>query len=213
MKSVSAIDFDKDGTGLVPAVVQDVRTGEVLMLAWMNRQALEATLKTGEATFWSRSRGALWRKGETSGNVLKVRGVATDCDADAIVVQAEPTGPACHTGKRGCFFESVENAPAVVRSSLVPIADLERTLESRKVNAPEGSYVAKLFSDETKRHKKVGEEATELVIASLQNKPGEVAGEAADLLFHALVLLKSHDLGLEDVAKVLESRVDAPRRE
>lgn len=213
MKSVSAIDFGKDGSGLVPAVVQDVRTGEVLMLAWMNREALEATLKTGDATFWSRSRGALWRKGETSGNVLKVRGVATDCDADAIVVQAEPTGPACHTGERSCFFEPVDDAPAVVRSSLVPIADLERTLESRKANAPEGSYVAKLFANETKRHKKVGEEATELVIASLQNKPDEVASEAADLLFHALVLLKSHGLGLEDVAKVLESRVDAPRRE
>lgn len=213
MKSTADIDFDKDGSGLIPAVVQDARTGEVLMLAWMNREALAATLETGDATFWSRSRKALWRKGDTSGNVLKVRGIRTDCDADALVVSAEPTGPACHTGERSCFFEPLEEAPAMTRSSLIPIAELERTLEARKVNAPEGSYVAKLFANETKRHKKVGEEATELIIASLQNKPDEVASEAADLLFHALVLLKSHGLGLEDVAKVLESRVDAPRRE
>lgn len=213
MKSIDDIDFGKDGTGLVPAVVQDAKTGETLMLAWMNAEALRLSIETGDATFFSRSRQALWRKGETSGNVLKVRGVRTDCDSDAILLICEPTGPACHTGERSCFFEPVEGAPSFERSSLVPLAALERTLEERRVNPPEGSYVAKLFANETKRHKKVGEEATELVIASLQNRPEEIASEAADLLFHALVLLKSHGLGLDDVARVLESRVGAPRRE
>lgn len=213
MIAVDAIDFDKDGTGLVPAVVQDAASGEILMLAWMNRTSFAETLRTGLATFWSRSRNELWQKGATSGHFLKVKGIATDCDADALVIQATPVGPACHTGARSCFYEPVEGAPSLDRSSLAPLAELERTLEERRVNPPEGSYVAKLFANETKRHKKVGEEATELVIASLQNKPDEVASEAADLVFHALVLLKAHGLGLGDVAKVLEGRVGAPRRE
>jgi phosphoribosyl-ATP pyrophosphohydrolase/phosphoribosyl-AMP cyclohydrolase len=206
------IDFDKDGTGLVPAVVQDARTGEVLMLAWQNREALEATVRDGEATFWSRSRRELWRKGATSGHVQRVKGLATDCDRDAVLMQVEPAGPACHTGERTCFHERVEGA-GPVSSALRGLVELERTLEERRVAPPEGSYVAKLYADESKRHKKVGEEATELVVASLRGKRDEVVTEAADLLFHAMVLLRSHGVALAEVAAELERRVGAPRRE
>jgi len=194
--------------GLAPAIVQDELSGEVLMLAWMSRESLRQTLDTGLATFWSRSRGELWVKGKTSGNTQRVSAVRLDCDQDAILLRVEPAGPACHTGARSCFLatEPLEPTPAET------LAALERVLRSRKQAAPEGSYTAKLFANEALRHKKIGEEATELVMASLKGTKEEIANEAADLLYHALVLLQAHDLGLRDVAEVLRAR-EGKRRE
>jgi phosphoribosyl-ATP pyrophosphohydrolase/phosphoribosyl-AMP cyclohydrolase len=206
------IDFAKDAQGLVPAIVQDGATGQVLMLAWQNREAFEATLKTGEATFYSRSRQALWRKGATSGNVQRVVGAATDCDRDAVLLQVEPAGPACHTGEQSCFFEPLDGTGPTA-DPLAGLALLERTLEERRRQPPEGSYVAKLYADAAKRHKKIGEEATELVIASLGGRRDEVVFETADLLFHTLVLLRAHGIPLAEVTAELERRVGAPRRE
>jgi phosphoribosyl-AMP cyclohydrolase / phosphoribosyl-ATP pyrophosphohydrolase len=228
----SAIDYD--ARGLVPAVVQDARTGEVLMLAWQDQAALAQTLATGKATFFSRSRDALWVKGETSGNTQAVRGVATDCDADAILLRVDPAGPACHTGARSCFFRAVEaKAPSAVTATRAPappappatrapapagtgpgghrtpgetLAALEAVLRERKTSPPPGSYTAKLFADEALRHKKVGEEATELVIASMRGNKEEIAWEAADLVYHTLVLLQAHGMGLAELAVALESR-------
>jgi phosphoribosyl-ATP pyrophosphohydrolase/phosphoribosyl-AMP cyclohydrolase len=200
-----------DALGLAPAIVQDAASGEVLMLAWMNRESLRQTLESGLATFWSRSRGELWVKGATSGNTQAVRAVRLDCDQDAILVRVDPAGPACHTGARSCFLagEPLLDGPPSPGETL---AALERVLQSRKQAAPEGSYTARLFADETLRHKKVGEEAAELVIASLRGNRQEIAHEAADLLYHALVLLRSHDMGLDEVAQVLRSREGKPRK-
>jgi phosphoribosyl-ATP pyrophosphohydrolase/phosphoribosyl-AMP cyclohydrolase len=199
--AVVNVKFDEDG--LVPAVVQDASSGEVLMLAWMNREALEKTLATGKATFWSRSRNELWVKGATSGNTQAVKAVRLDCDHDAVLVRVEPAGPACHTGARSCFFEVLQDAPPPPGETL---AALEKVLRSRKEDPPEGSYTVKLLADESLRHKKIGEEATELVMASLRGQKQEIASEAADLLYHALVLLQAHDLGLAEVAEVLRLR-------
>ena len=202
---MSPDDVKWDAQGLAPAIVQDAASGEVLMLAWMNRESLRQTLDTGLATFWSRSRNELWVKGATSGNTQAVRAVRLDCDQDAILVRVDPAGPACHTGARSCFLagEPLRDGPPSPGETL---AALERVLQSRKQAAPEGSYTAKLFADETLRHKKVGEEAAELVIASLRGNRQEIAHEAADLLFHTLVLLQSHDMGLDEVAQVLRAR-------
>ena len=192
-----------DDRGLAPAILQDALSGEVLMLAWMNGESLALTLQTGKATFWSRSRGALWVKGETSGNTKAVKSVALDCDRDVILLMVDPSGPACHTGARSCFFDWLqEGAPAPGET----LGALEKVLRARRENPPEGSYTAKLFADEALRHKKVGEEATELVIASLKGDKKEIAHEAADLLYHALVVLQAHGMGLADVAEVLRSR-------
>ena len=201
-----------DASGLIPAIVQDARSGEVLMLAWQSREALERTLATGKATFYSRSRKALWTKGETSGNTQGVQALKTDCDADAVLLRVEPAGPACHTGARSCFFRAVEGAPEASLSAGQTLANLERVLEERQKAPPPGSYTAKLFANQTTRHKKIGEEAAELIIASLGGKREEIVGEAADLLFHTMVLLRAHGLGLADVAEVLLARENGPRR-
>jgi len=196
-------DVKFDAQGLAPAVVQDALSGEVLMLAWMNRESLALTLSTGKATFWSRSRGELWVKGATSGNTQSIESVALDCDRDAILLRVEPAGPACHTGARSCFFEVVQDGPPTPGETL---GALEMVLRSRRAAPPEGSYTAKLFADEALRHKKIGEEATELVIASLKGDKREIAHEAADLVYHALVVLQAHGMGLQDIAAVLRSR-------
>jgi len=195
------IKFDQNG--LVPAIVQDAASGQVLMLAWMNREALDKTLSGGKATFWSRSRDQLWVKGETSGNTQWVQAVQLDCDQDAVLVRVDPEGPACHTGAQSCFFDALKQAPPAPGETL---AALERVLESRKEAPPPGSYTAKLFADEALRHKKVGEEAAELITASLRGKRDEIAHEAADLLYHAMVLLKAHGMGLKEVAEELRKR-------
>ena len=199
-----------DAQGLAPAIVQDAFTGEVLMLAWMNRESLSLTLQTGRATFWSRSRGELWVKGATSGNTQTIKSVRVDCDRDAILLRVDPAGPACHTGARSCFFEPMRDGPAVgALAAPAPgetLGSLEKVLRERRKSPPEGSYTAKLFADEDLRHKKVGEEATELVIASLRGDKKEIAHEAADLVYHALVVLQAHGMGLEDIAEVLRNR-------
>ena len=192
-----------DEKGLAPAIVQDALTGEVLMLAWMNAESLQRTLDSKRATFWSRSRNELWEKGATSGNIQSIKSVTLDCDLDAILLRVEPAGPACHTGARSCFFEKlVDGAPTPGET----LGALEKVLRDRKENPPEGSYTARLYADESLRHKKVGEEATELVVASLKGDKKEIAHEAADLLYHALVLLQAHGMGLAEVAEALRSR-------
>jgi phosphoribosyl-ATP pyrophosphohydrolase/phosphoribosyl-AMP cyclohydrolase len=192
-----------DEKGLAPAIVQDALSGEVLMLAWMNAESLQRTLDTGHATFWSRSRNELWEKGATSGNLQTVRTVSLDCDQDAILLRVDPEGPACHTGARSCFFEKVLDGPPSPGETL---GALEKVLKDRRENPPEGSYTAKLYADEALRHKKVGEEATELVIASLKGDRKEIAHEAADLLYHALVVLQGHGMGLKEIAEALRAR-------
>jgi len=195
-----------DERGLVPCIVQDAATGEVLTLAWQSREALERTLGSGQATFWSRSRGEIWVKGATSGNTQTVRALRTDCDHDAVLLRVAPAGPACHTGARSCFFEAVEGAPDAPGAPGETLARLEQVLRDRRSDAPAGSYTAKLYADENLRHKKIGEEATELVMASLRGDRQAIADEAADVLYHVLVLLRTHDLGLEQVAEKLRAR-------
>ncbi|MFL5312749.1 MAG: bifunctional phosphoribosyl-AMP cyclohydrolase/phosphoribosyl-ATP diphosphatase HisIE [Myxococcales bacterium] len=195
-----------DDRGLVPCIVQDAATGEVLTLAWQSREALERTLRSGQATFWSRSRGEIWVKGATSGNTQAVRAARTDCDHDAVLLRVEPRGPACHTGARSCFFEAVDGSPAAPEAPGETLARLEQVLRDRRSEAPAGSYTAKLYADENLRHKKIGEEATELVMASLRGDKDALAEEAADLLYHALVLLQSHGIGLREVADKLRAR-------
>ncbi len=200
---MTADDVKYDEHGLAPAIVQDATSGEVLMLAWMNRESLAQTLATGQATFWSRSRNELWVKGAISGNTQAVKAVRLDCDKDAVLLRVDPAGPACHTGARSCFFEVLRDAPPSPGETL---AALEAVLRSRLKDPPPGSYTAKLFADETLRHKKVGEEATELVVASLRGKREEIAHEAADLVYHVLVLLQAHGMGLAELAEALRAR-------
>jgi phosphoribosyl-ATP pyrophosphohydrolase/phosphoribosyl-AMP cyclohydrolase len=191
----SAIKFDD--ANLVPAIVRDARSGDVLTLAYMSRESLEKTLETGETWFWSRSRRELWHKGATSGNTQRVVAMAPDCDGDAILVDVEPRGPACHTGAQSCF--------GPVRFS---IAALEKTLRSRKDEAPEGSYSAKLFrGGRGKILKKLGEESAEVIIAALSEGRERVVSESADLLFHMLVLLANEGIGFDEVVAELEGRV------
>ena len=182
---------------LLPVVVTDVASGDLLMLAWANREALEATEATGQAHFWSRSRDELWRKGATSGHVMAVDAIGVDCDADAIVYRVRPAGPACHTGERSCF----EGAPRF------DLAALARVVAGRRDADAETSYTARLLAGGPRRPaEKVTEEAGELSAAALAGTDAEVIGEAADLLYHALVLLESRGLGLGDVEAELARR-------
>ncbi|HEY6546490.1 MAG TPA: bifunctional phosphoribosyl-AMP cyclohydrolase/phosphoribosyl-ATP diphosphatase HisIE [Vicinamibacteria bacterium] len=189
-----------DERGLVPVVVQERRSGDVLMVAWANREALRLTAETGEAHFWSRSRNALWRKGETSGHTLKVSEVRADCDRDTLLMLAEPAGPACHTGARTCFGEG-----SPTRAGL--LFGLEELVVERDRERPEGSYVAKLLGkglDATL--KKIGEESTEVVLAAKGESDERLAEEAADLVFHLLVALHQRGVKLAQVLEVLERR-------
>ena len=182
--------------------MQDWRTGEVLTLAWMNAEALERTRATGEIHFWSRSRDELWHKGATSGNTQKVRALRVDCDRDAIVALVEPDGPACHTGDRTCFHEGdlQPGAPYEV------LHRLERTIEARAAQRPDGSYTATLLADPRLAGEKVQEEAEEVVRAVREETDERVANEAADVLYHLAVLLKSRGLSLADAEEVLIGR-------
>jgi phosphoribosyl-AMP cyclohydrolase / phosphoribosyl-ATP pyrophosphohydrolase len=196
---VEAIHFDEKG--LVPCVVQDARTGEVLTLAYMNREALERTRASGETWFWSRSREELWHKGETSGNVQRVRELRWDCDADAILALVEPAGPACHTGERTCFHNGeLEPVPGEA------LAALERTIEQRREERPEGSYTAELLADPGRLGEKVREEAGEVARAAAEEGDERVAAEAADVLYHLGVLLASRGLGFADAFAELNGR-------
>jgi phosphoribosyl-ATP pyrophosphohydrolase/phosphoribosyl-AMP cyclohydrolase len=187
-----------DDRGLVPCVVQDWRTGEVLTLAYMNAEAMARTRETGELHLWSRSRQELWHKGATSGNTQAVRALRIDCDADAVLALVEPAGPACHTGERTCFYRGdMEPAP----HEALPV--LERTIEARRGAA---SYTGKLLSGEIDVGAKVEEEAEEVVRAAREESDERVASEAADVLYHLTVLIHRRELSLADAAEVLNGR-------
>jgi len=196
---IAAVDFTK-GEGLVCAVVQDHLTLQVLMVAWMDRAALEETLGSGEATFFSRSRQARWRKGETSGNRLKVVAVTADCDGDALLLSVEPRGPACHRGVTSCFGEVT--APGIGR-----LGALERTVAARASAAPEASRTAALMARGVKRiAQKLGEEGVETALAAAAGDDAEVCAESADLLYHLAILLHARGLSFADVMAVLAAR-------
>lgn len=198
------IRFDADG--LVPCVMQDWTTGEVLTLAYMNAESLRLTRETGEVHFYSRSRAELWRKGETSGNVQRVRQLRYDCDGDAVLALVEPAGPACHTGERSCFHRELESedAPAPALYEILP--QLARTLAERADERPEGSYTVELLDDPGLIGEKVREEADEVARAAAGESDERIAEEAADLLYHLQVLLLSRRVPLAAALEVLNGR-------
>jgi len=191
-----------DERGLVPCIVQDWDTGEVLTLAYMNAESLRLTRRTGEVHFFSRSRQELWRKGATSGNTLSVKAIRYDCDADALLALVQPAGPACHTGERSCFHtgETVPGAPYET------LPGLERTIAERASRRPNGSYTARLLADPAYAGAKVEEEAEEVVRAAREESDERVAEEAADVIYHLAVLLRGRGLSLADAERVLDGR-------
>lgn len=199
-----AIRFDD--RGLVPCVVQDWRTGEVLTLAYMNAEALRLTIETREVHFWSRSRGEIWRKGETSGNTLALHELRVDCDGDALVALATPAGPACHTGERSCFYRDAETEEEPSPALHETLSNLERTLAQRQDDRPEGSYTVELLDDPEMIGEKVREEAEEVTRAARDESDERVASEAADVLYHLAVLLRSRDVLLSDAFEMLRAR-------
>lgn len=203
------IDVKWDAQGLVPAIVQDAGTGQVLMLAYMSEESLQRTLETGETWFWSRSRGELWHKGATSGNTQRVVDMRYDCDADTLLLRVEPAGPACHTGQQSCFYRRLSDGKEVgappASSQVLP--HLEAVIRDRKANPQPGSYTCQLL-DAGLPHilKKVGEEAIEILIAAQSEGDERLISELADLTYHALVLLAARDLAWADVEAELARR-------
>jgi len=196
--AIEKVKWNQDN--LLPAVLQDYLTGQVLMVAYMNKEALEKTIETGEAWFWSRSRQELWHKGATSGNIQKVLKLSLDCDNDTLLVLVDPEGPACHLGTKSCFNEG----------SQLFLDNLRRIIHERYEERPEGSYTTYLFDKGLdKILKKVGEEASEVIIAAKNPDKKELAQEAADLLYHLLVLLEERQIDLEEVLNVLKERRDS----
>jgi phosphoribosyl-ATP pyrophosphohydrolase/phosphoribosyl-AMP cyclohydrolase len=197
------LDWDRMN-GLIPAIVQDAGTGAVLMLGYMNRDALAATEAAGRVTFWSRSKNRLWTKGETSGDFLEVCSIAADCDRDTLLVLARPAGPACHLGTATCWGT---DAPRSMAQRLEFLARLEQIVAQRIADPPEGSYTAKLVNEGLARiAQKVGEEGVELALAAVTQSDEAIIGEAADLLYHTTLLLKAKGLSLTQVVEQLESR-------
>jgi len=193
---IQSLAFAKQD-GLLPAIVQDAANGQVLMLGYMNREALERTLTTRRVTFYSRSRDRLWTKGETSGHVLDLVRIDSDCDHDTLLVQALPHGHTCHLGRPSCFAEAPENF----------LATLDALVKQRAVDAPPDSYTAKLFAAGVRRiAQKVGEEGVETALAAVAQDDDALLGEAADLIYHLLVLLRARGLGLADAVAVLAKR-------
>lgn len=198
---VDALDWQKMD-GLIPAIIQDAFDGRVLMQAFMNRAALDNTLADGQVTFWSRSRQSLWTKGETSGNRLRLVRIRADCDGDCLLVLAIASGPACHLGTDTCFDQGGPFAP-----DLAFLAALDRLIASRDEDRPENSYTTKLFESGVKRiAQKVAEEGAETALAAVAGDMDETTDEAADLVYHLLVLLRSRELSLEDVVRRLQKR-------
>jgi phosphoribosyl-ATP pyrophosphohydrolase/phosphoribosyl-AMP cyclohydrolase len=195
------MEIEFDSQGLVPCVMQDARTGEVLTLAYMNEEALARTRESGEMHFWSRSRGELWHKGETSGNVMRLTSLRIDCDGDALLALVEPTGPACHTGERTCFHNGDQSA---VPAEALP--ELERVVAQRKQSGGTGSYTAELLADPPRIGEKMREEADEVSRAADGESDERVAEEAADVLYHLDVLLASRGLSVSDAYEVLNGR-------
>jgi len=203
MIEIENLKFDEKG--LIPAVVQDARSKQVLTVAYMNKESLQKTIETGETWFYSRSRGELWHKGETSGNTQKVISITTDCDQDALVVEVVPAGPACHKGTTSCFTETVVEKGHVGSVGIIP--ELVEIIKKREEEMPEGAYTTYLFTEGIdKICKKVGEEATEVVIGAKNRNPEEVKWEAADLIYHLLVLLQEQKISVYDVLEVLVER-------
>jgi phosphoribosyl-ATP pyrophosphohydrolase/phosphoribosyl-AMP cyclohydrolase len=201
--TLPTLDWEKMN-GLVPAIVQDATSGAVLMMGYMNRDALAATESTGRVTFWSRSKGRLWTKGESSGHFLKLHSISADCDQDALLILAQPAGPACHLGTATCWGQ---DAPRSLAQDLAFLGTLEQIVTQRIATRPEGSYTAKLVdAGITRIAQKVGEEGLELALAAVAQSDGEIIGEAADLLFHTALLLKAKGLSLAQVVAELESR-------
>jgi phosphoribosyl-ATP pyrophosphohydrolase/phosphoribosyl-AMP cyclohydrolase len=196
------VEIAYDERGLVPVVVQDWRTGEVLTLAYANAEAVARTRDTGELHLWSRSRDELWRKGATSGNVQRVRALRLDCDGDALLALVEPAGPACHTGERTCFHNGELDPPAPHEA----LPALERTLADRAARRPEGSYTVELLDDPPRIGAKVREEAEEVARAAREEADDRVDEEAADVLYHLTVLLHSRGRALTDAEDVLNGR-------
>ena len=199
---INVNDLKYNEKGLIPAIVTDARTGKVLMLAYMNRESLEISIKEERTCFYSRSRQELWRKGETSGNVQNIVSIATDCDLDTLLVSVVPAGPACHTGNESCFFN-----PVYEGSAPFTIEGLMELIKGRKTDKKEGSYTTYLFEKgRDKILKKVGEEATEVIIAGKADDKAETIYELADLMYHALVLMADMDISVDDILKELASR-------
>ncbi len=194
------VDFSKSPDGLVPAIIQDAITGKVLMLGYMNQEALDKTLAEGKVTFFSRSKNRLWTKGEESGNFLQLQHAAIDCDADTLLLKVHPEGPTCHTGADTCWNEVNKDAASF-------LGNLEQVIRDRKQNPTDKSYTASLFAKGiNKVAQKVGEEAVELVIEAKDNNDHLFINEAADLLFHYLILLQAKGFTLEDVVNILKDR-------
>lgn len=200
-EDINTLEWTK-GAGLLPAIVQDAFDGRVLMQAYMNPEALVRSLASGQVTFWSRSRQTLWTKGETSGNTLDLVAVHGDCDRDSLLVLARPAGPTCHRGTESCFDDDT-----AVRPELAFLAVLERLVSDRDQERPEGSYTSKLFDSGIKRiAQKVGEEGLETALAAVAGDREELANEAADLLYHLIVLLRASSMELPEVIEVLKAR-------
>jgi phosphoribosyl-ATP pyrophosphohydrolase/phosphoribosyl-AMP cyclohydrolase len=196
------LDWGK-GDGLIPAVVQDAATGQVLMLGYMNRDSLLATVQSGNVTFFSRSKGRIWVKGETSGNFLKLVSIVPDCDDDSLLVLANPIGPTCHEGTQSCFGDTVSSKA----KHLSFLGKLEDVIAQRIVDKPEGSYTARIWAQgPTRIAQKVGEEGVEVALAAVTQDDDRLLGESADLLFHLALLLKSRNLSLTQAVKELEQR-------
>ena len=198
MKSIADINFGHDG--LIPAIAQDINTSEVLTLAYMNKEALEKTLWSGKAHYWSRSRKKLWLKGETSGNFQEVKTIYYDCDADALLLMVDPAGPACHTGEKTCFYRVLSGEEVHPPMGPGVIKELYAVLKERKGADPEKSYVASLYSKgDEKILEKVAEESREFIEAATEKDRKEIVHELADLWFHTMVLLSHKDIELEEV--------------
>jgi phosphoribosyl-ATP pyrophosphohydrolase/phosphoribosyl-AMP cyclohydrolase len=203
---INEVNFEKMN-GLVPAIIQDADDRTVLMLGFMNAEALERTLNDKLVTFWSRTKQRLWQKGETSGNCLEVVSIDVDCDEDTLLIRARPRGPVCHTGRRSCFQNQPGGQAGRVLSRLAQI------IASRKEKTPEGSYTAELFkAGAQKIGQKLGEEAVELAIAAQYSDAQRCTEEAADLVYHLMVLLASKDIGMEQVETELEKRMNPDRK-
>jgi phosphoribosyl-ATP pyrophosphohydrolase/phosphoribosyl-AMP cyclohydrolase len=202
LADIETLDFGK-GDGLLPAVVQHATTGAVLMVGYMNREALQETLSRRHVVFFSRSKQRLWEKGEASGNFLELEEIRTDCDRDALLVTATPLGPVCHVGTATCFGDG----PVTKGERLAFLAALEGVIETRIADSPQGSYTARLFAEGPKRiAQKVGEEGLEVALAAVAESDDKVVAESADLMFHLLVLLRSRGLSFERVVAELQSR-------
>lgn len=202
MKMIEKISYDENG--LIPAIIQDAKTGKVLMLAYMNNVSLQKTIETKETWFYSRSRQELWHKGATSGNRQEVTNIQLDCDGDSLLVTVKPKGPACHTGEKSCFYQNVFNKETDTREVIHTIIDV---IAERKANPIDGSYTTYLFTEGIdKVLKKVGEEASEVIIGAKNNDKDEITWEVADLIYHTLVLLNMTDVSVDDIKQVLYER-------